>query len=380
MTPSRLDGLDERPAGARRGRPRDELERAPSRAEPARGRSPPSRPGQRDPAGHVGAALERRAGASTTSSTRSPSTTIRAGPAPDAARCGAGRARSLGRRVDGSAGMPGGYRGRRYNDRGEEPAARPHPTRSGARPMTVATDLDRLAIDTIRTLSIDGVQKANSGHPGRADGRRADGLRALDALPAPRADAPRLARPRPVRAVAPATPAMLLYSLLHLTGYDLSLDDLQQFRQWGSHHAGPPGVRPDAGRRGDDRAARPGLRQRGRAWRSPSGASPHEFNRPGHDDRRPPDLRHRLRRRPPGGHRLGGRQPRRPPPARASSSSSTTTTTSSSTGRRRWPGREDVPERFEAYGWHTQRVEDGNDLEAIEARDRGRARTTSRRA
>ncbi len=43
--------------------------------------------------------------------------------------------------------------------------------------MTVATDLDQLAIDTIRTLSIDAVQKANSGHPGRPDGRRADGLR-----------------------------------------------------------------------------------------------------------------------------------------------------------------------------------------------------------
>ena len=42
----------------------------------------------------------------------------------------------------------------------------------------------------------------------------------------------------------------------------------------------------------------------------------HEFNRPGHDDRRPPDLRHRLRRRPPGGHRLRGGQPRRPPAPR----------------------------------------------------------------
>ena len=64
---------------------------------------------------------------------------------------------------------------------------------------------------------------------------------------------------------------MLLYSLLHLTGYDLTLDDLKAFRQWGSMHARPPGVRPDAGRRGDDRAAGPGLRQRASAWRSPSG-------------------------------------------------------------------------------------------------------------
>ena len=51
--------------------------------------------------------------------------------------------------------------------------------------MTIATDLDRLAIDTIRTLSIDGVQKANSGRPG-APGRRADGVRRVDAVPAAR--------------------------------------------------------------------------------------------------------------------------------------------------------------------------------------------------
>ena len=98
--------------------------------------------------------------------------------------------------------------------------------------MTVATDLDRLAIDTIRTLSIDAVQKANSGHPGRPDGRGADGLRPVDAVPAPRPDAPRLARSRPVRPVRRPR-LMLLYSLLHLTGYEVSLEDLQSFRQWG---------------------------------------------------------------------------------------------------------------------------------------------------
>ena len=58
--------------------------------------------------------------------------------------------------------------------------------------------------------------------------------------------------------------------------------------------------------------------------------------------------------------------PRRPPPARQAHRTSTTTTASSSTGRRRWPGREDVPKRFDAYGWHTQRVADGNDLAAID--------------
>ena len=43
--------------------------------------------------------------------------------------------------------------------------------------MTLATDLDRLAVDTIRTLSIDGVQKANSGHPGAPMGAAPDGVR-----------------------------------------------------------------------------------------------------------------------------------------------------------------------------------------------------------
>ncbi len=54
--------------------------------------------------------------------------------------------------------------------------------------------LDQLAIDTIRTLAIDAVQQANSGHPGAPMGMAPDGLHALDALPAPRADAPGLAQ------------------------------------------------------------------------------------------------------------------------------------------------------------------------------------------
>ena len=52
---------------------------------------------------------------------------------------------------------------------------------------TVTPDLDRLAIDTIRTLSIDGVQKANSGHPGAPMGAAPMAYVALDPLPAPRA-------------------------------------------------------------------------------------------------------------------------------------------------------------------------------------------------
>ena len=162
---------------------------------------------------------------------------------------------------------------------------------------------------------------------------------------------------------------MLLYSLLHLTGYDLPLEELEAFRQWGSQTPGPPRARPHAGRRDDDRPARPGLRQRRRHGASPSAHLAARFNRPGHEVVDHRTYVHRQRRRPDGGRRpeaasLAGhlglgkliyllrRQPhldRRPPP------------TSSFT--------EDVAKRFEAYGWHVQHVADGNDLAAIDARD-----------
>ena len=58
--------------------------------------------------------------------------------------------------------------------------------------------------------------------------------------------------------------SILLYSMLHLTGYDLTLDDLKAFRQWGSRHPGPPRGAPHRRRRGHHRPARPGLRQRRR--------------------------------------------------------------------------------------------------------------------
>jgi transketolase len=99
--------------------------------------------------------------------------------------------------------------------------------------------LEQLAVDTIRTLSIDSVQRANSGHPG---------------LPMGMADAayvlwtkylkhnPRNPKwPNRDRFVLSAGHgSMLLYSLLHLTGYDLPLEELKNFRQWGSRTPGHP--------------------------------------------------------------------------------------------------------------------------------------------
>jgi transketolase len=99
--------------------------------------------------------------------------------------------------------------------------------------------LNRLCIDTIRTLSMDAVQQANSGHPGT-----------------PMALAPlaftlwtRYLRHNPRNPHWPGRDrfvlsnghaCMLLYSMLYLTGYDLSLDDIKQFRQWGSKTPGHP--------------------------------------------------------------------------------------------------------------------------------------------
>ena len=104
---------------------------------------------------------------------------------------------------------------------------------------TGADVLDRLAIDTIRTLSIDAVQRANSGHPGAPMGAAPMAYvlwtRFLRHAPTD----PRWPdRDRFVLSAGHAS--MLLYSLLHLTGYDLHLEELQCFRQWGSRTPGHP--------------------------------------------------------------------------------------------------------------------------------------------
>jgi transketolase len=113
---------------------------------------------------------------------------------------------------------------------------------AGAPPPDAASplrDVDRLCIDAIRTLTIDAVQRANSGHPGM-----------------PMAMAPvgyllyaRVMRHNPLD---PAWPdrdrfvlsaghgSMLLYAALHLSGYDVSLEDLKAFRAWGSRTPGHP--------------------------------------------------------------------------------------------------------------------------------------------
>ncbi len=101
------------------------------------------------------------------------------------------------------------------------------------------TDLDHLCINTIRTLAIDGVQKANSGHPGMpmgaADMAYVLWTRFLKHNPT------NPGWPNRDRFILSAGHgSMLLYSLLHLTGYDLPLEELKNFRQWGSRTPGHP--------------------------------------------------------------------------------------------------------------------------------------------
>jgi transketolase len=105
--------------------------------------------------------------------------------------------------------------------------------------MTEGKTLEQVSIDTIRTLSIDGVQKANSGHPGAPMALAPVAyllyMRAMRHNPA---DPQWPDRDRFVLSAGHAS--MLLYSILHLTGYGLTLDDLKNFRQLGSPTAGHP--------------------------------------------------------------------------------------------------------------------------------------------
>jgi transketolase len=105
--------------------------------------------------------------------------------------------------------------------------------------VTRATDPAQLTIDTIRVLAMDAVQKAGAGHPGTAMALApvayllyAEEMRHDPAAP----DWP--GRDRFVLSAGHA--CILQYAALHLSGYDVTLDDLQQFRQWGSRTPGHP--------------------------------------------------------------------------------------------------------------------------------------------
>jgi transketolase len=236
--------------------------------------------------------------------------------------------------------------------------------------MTVSTTptLERLAIDTIRTLSMDAVQKANSGHPGAPMGAAPMAFVLWTRFL--RHDPSRPTWPDRDRFVLSAGHAsMLLYSLLHLTGYGLGLDELEQFRQWGSRtpghpeHGLTPGVEATTGPLGQGFGNAVGMAI---AERRLAG----EFNRDGHAivDHRTwviasdGDLQEGVASEAASlaGHLRLGKLLVLYDDNHIQLDGPTDMAWS-----------EDVLERFEAYGWGVDRVDDGNDLGAIDAAIRG---------
>jgi transketolase len=230
-------------------------------------------------------------------------------------------------------------------------------------PATSPSGLDALCINAVRTLAMDAVQKANSGHPGTpmalAPLCYVLWTRHLRHNPA---DPSWPNRDRFVLSAGHAS--MLLYSLLHLTGYDLSRDDLQSFRQWRSRtpghpeHGQTPGVETTTGPLGQGVGNAVGM-----ALAQARLAA--EFDRPG---LRPID--HHVYFVASDGDLMEG-------VAHEAASLAGHLRLSrligfyddnaiTIEGPTRLAFSEDVARRFEAYGWSVLHVENANDLEAID--------------
>ncbi|HEX7522937.1 MAG TPA: hypothetical protein VF357_01950, partial [Candidatus Deferrimicrobium sp.] len=137
------------------------------------------------------------------------------------------------------------------------------------------------AINTIRFLSVDAVQKAKSGHPGTPMGLAPlSYLLWTNYLRYNPANPDWAGRDRFVLSCGHAS--LLLYSLLHLTGFDVTLDDLREFRQWGSRTPGhpearhTPGVEVTTGPLGQGLGNAVGMAMASRMMAQ-------QFNRPGHE-------------------------------------------------------------------------------------------------
>ncbi|MEJ2205862.1 MAG: transketolase [Gemmatimonadota bacterium] len=224
-------------------------------------------------------------------------------------------------------------------------------------------DNERLAVDAVRVLSMDAVQRANSGHPGTPMALAPMGYvlfhRHLRHNPA---NPGWVDRDRFVLSAGHAS--MLLYSLLHLSGYDVSEKDIRKFRQWGSGAAGHPevghlpGVETTTGPLGQGIAMSVGMALTER-WLA------HRFNRPGHsivdhftyavcsDGDLMEGISHEAAEL--AGHQKLGKLVWIYDDNRITIEGSTNLSLSS-----------DESKRFEAYGWHVVHVHDGNDLKAMD--------------
>jgi len=235
--------------------------------------------------------------------------------------------------------------------------------------------LDQLAINTVRFLSVDAIQKANSGHPGLP----------LGAAPMAYVLWTRFLSHNPGNplwfnrdrfVLSAGHGSMLLYSLLHLTGYDLPLEEIKHFRQWGSITPGHPerspshGVETTTGPLGQGFGNGVGLAM----------AEAHlaaRYNRPGFEIVNhftyalvsDGDLMEGVAAETASlaGHLRLGKLIYLYDNNHISLAASTQLTFT-----------EDHARRFEAYGWHTQSVEDGNDIEAIERAIRAARQETER--
>ncbi|HYO63449.1 MAG TPA: transketolase [Pyrinomonadaceae bacterium] len=228
----------------------------------------------------------------------------------------------------------------------------------------VNTELDQLCVNTIRTLALDAVQRAESGHPGLP----------LGAAPMAYVVWTRLMRHNPRNPrwhgrdrflLSAGHGSMLLYALLHLTGYDLPLEELMNFRQWESKTPGhpenfmTPGVEITTGPLGQGFANGVGM-----ALGAAHLAA--RFNRPGFpvvDSKvyaivSDGDLMEGVASEAASlaGHLKLGNLIYLYDDNRVTIEGPTSLAFS-----------EDVPKRFDSYGWHTVTVEDGNDLDAIES-------------
>ena len=227
----------------------------------------------------------------------------------------------------------------------------------------LSTSLQSRAINTLRFLSADAVQQAKSGHPGLPMGAAAMAYTVWTRHLRHNPRNPKwMGRDRFV--LSGGHGSMLLYSLLHLTGYDVSLDEIKNFRQWGSITPGhpeyglTPGVETTTGPLGQGFANGVGM----------AIAQAHlaaVFNKPGHElipsyiygivtDG---DLMEGIASEAASmaGHMSLGHIIYLYDDNHISIDGSTSLAFT-----------EDRAMRFEAYGWHVQKVEDGNDVEAID--------------
>src|SRR5438445_994418 len=229
---------------------------------------------------------------------------------------------------------------------------------------TVNTDLDQLCINTIRTLTLDAVQKAESGHPGLPLGAASMAYVLWTRFLRHNPKNPKWEN-RDRFLLSAGHGCMLLYALLHLTGYDLPLAEIKNFRKWGSKTRGhpenvlTPGVEITTGPLGQGFAN--GVRM---AIGMAHLAS--RFNKPDFSL-----IDHYIYAIVSDGDLMEGV---------ASEAASLAGHLKlgkliylyddnhvTIEGFTDLAFSEEVPKRFESYGWHTSTVEDGNDLAAIEA-------------